>query len=124
MCAAKTLDGRLICASECAYEIESAYFRGVGYLAGTTAKRISRGVISCLIGRTTDGIVVAFRGTLSSSLLDWLQNAAIFLLNVKKIPGRIHAGFYEATAALYEPIKKFILQMLKESSFYHKKDIY
>jgi len=32
-----------------------------------------------LIGKTYDGITIAFRGTQTSSPLDWLQNAALFL---------------------------------------------
>jgi predicted lipase len=71
-----------------------------------------------------DGIVVAFRGTRSASPLDWLQNAAIFLLNVKNIPGRIHFGFYEAVKALYEPVKQTILQMLEECPSLQKTKIY
>jgi predicted lipase len=125
MCAAKTLDGRLLCASECAYEIENPYFKGVGYVAGTTTKRISKGVNSCLVGRTIDGIVVAFRGTRSSSPLDWLQNAAIFLRSVKTIPnGKIHAGFYEAVQAMYAPVKRIILQMLEDTPLLRSKKIY
>jgi predicted lipase len=124
MCVAKSLDGRLLCASECAYEIENPYFQGVGYLAGTTAKRISQGVNSCLVGRTIDGIVVAFRGTQAGNMLEWLQNAAVFLQTVKSVPGSIHAGFYQAVKNMYEPVKQSILQMMKDSLSYRPKKIY
>ena len=103
---AQTLEGRLLCAAECAYEIRSPYFGAVGYLPGTQAQRLSKGVNSVLIGRIlllpddddndgndgsssnsingggvnhTDAIVVSFRGTRGGSPLDWLQNAALFL---------------------------------------------
>ena len=116
---ARTLDGRLLCASECAYEIENPYFGGVGYLKHGVVTRISLGVNSCLVGRTIDGIVVAFRGTQPDSFLDWLQNAAIFLRKVDGLPGRIHSGFYDAAIALYAQIKDCVLELMKESCHWY-----
>ena len=124
MCIAKTLDGRLLCASECAYEIEEPYLQGAGYLKGALPQRITVGINSCLVGKNKDGIIVAFRGTQGASLLDWLQNAAIHLLNVQHIPGRIHAGFYEAVQRLYGQIKKIILNLLKDDYPFRKSSIY
>jgi hypothetical protein len=103
---AATLDGRLLCASECAYGIRYPYFRAASFLPSTTAKILSKGVNSALIGQTTDGIVIAFRGTKSSSPLDWLQNAAILLKKVDTIPGKIHSGFYSAVVSLWEPLRR------------------
>ena len=75
---AETLDGRLLCASECAYGTRSPYFNGASFHSSTVVKRIARGVNSVLVGETVDGIVIAFRGklTMTSSSPDWLQNAA------------------------------------------------
>jgi len=115
--AAQTLDGRLLCATQCAYEISTPYFRGSSYLPTTTAKRVTRGVNSALIGHTTDGITIAFRGTQSTSVLDWLQNAALFLSNEedKYIKGKIHNGFYRGTKSLWKPLKGILQEMLEES---------
>lgn len=117
--AAETIDGRLLCSSECAYEIRSPYFRGSSYRPNTTARRITRGANSVLIGHTTDGITIAFRGTQTTSLLDWLQNAALFLSDVDekkyKIQGKIHTGFYRGTKSLWKPLKGILKDMLVEA---------
>lgn len=116
--AAQTLDGRLLCASQCAYEISSPYIRASAYRPTTTAKRITRGANSALIGFTTDGITIAFRGTQTTSVLDWLQNAALFLSDVDeskfKIKGQIHTGFYRGTKNLWKPLKGVLKEMLEE----------
>lgn len=117
--AAQTIDGRLLCSSQCAYEIRSPYFRGSSYRPNTTARRITRGANSALIGHTTDGITIAFRGTQTTSLLDWLQNAALFLSDVDekkyKIQGKIHTGFYRGTKSLWKPLKGILKDMLVEA---------
>jgi len=117
--ASQTIDGRLLCSSQCAYEIRSPYFRGSSYRPNTTARRITRGSNSALIGHTTDGITIAFRGTQSNSLLDWLQNAALFLSDVDekkyKIQGKIHTGFYRGTKSLWKPLKGILKDMLGEA---------
>mmetsp|Transcript_29569 Transcript_29569/g.45139 ORF Transcript_29569/g.45139 Transcript_29569/m.45139 type:complete len:489 (-) Transcript_29569:309-1775(-) len=116
--AAQTIDGRLLCASQCAYEISPPYFRACAYRPGTTAKRVTRGVNSALIGCTVDGITIAFRGTKTSSLLDWLQNAALFLSDVDeekyKLKGRLHTGFYRGTKSLWKSTKSVLKEMVAE----------
>ena len=117
--AAQTLDGRLLCASQCAYKTAPPYFRSSSYRPTTIAKRITRGVNSALIGHTTDGITIAFRGTQTTSLLDWLQNAALFLSDVDEkynkysIKGKIHTGFYRGTKSLWKPLKGILKEMLE-----------
>lgn len=116
--AAETLDGRLICASQCAYNLTQPYFRSAGYRPDTVAKRVSRGVNSVLIGITHDGITVAFRGTQSSNSLDWIQNAALFLTPVGDrtgFKGKMHAGFYRTTKSLWKASKEVLVEMLKIS---------
>lgn len=120
LAAATSLHGRLLCASGCAYAIEPPYVQGSGFLAGTQITLLSVGSNSCLVGRTQDGIVVAFRGTQEGvSPLDWLQNAAVFLRRVP--PGfaprdsRVHEGFYDALRnKLGKAIKDVILRLLRE----------
>lgn len=114
--AAESLDGRLLCASQCAYEIKQPYFRGASYTSGTTVKRLSKGVNSVLIGRTSDGIVLAFRGTISKSPLDWLQNAALYLSDTGPtkvgIRGRVHSGYWRAVRSLWDPIQSVVNDLL------------
>jgi hypothetical protein len=119
--AAPSLDGRLLCASQCAYSIKPPYFKSTAYRPATTAKRLSKGVNSVLIGHTIDGICIAFRGTQTSSPLDWLQNAALFLSDVESgrknpIKGKIHTGFYRGTKSLWKPLKSTLKGMLEESA--------
>jgi len=113
---AKTLDGRLLCASQCAYNASSPYFQGAGYISGSTTVELTKGVNSVFIGETVDGIVLAFRGTRTKSPLDWLQNAAILLQRVNGVPGRVHAGFYRAVKSIWDSIKSTVLDMLETSN--------
>lgn len=115
---AKTLDGRLICASQCAYNLTQPYFQSAGYRPKTVAKRISRGSNSVLIGMTHDGITIAFRGTQNANPLDWIQNAALFLTPVGDrtgFKGKMHASFYRSTKSLWKPLKEVLMDMLKIS---------
>lgn len=138
---ATTLDGRLLCAAECAYTIEQQYFRGVGYKAGTQVKRLSKGTNSCLVGLVTnintssdgrsgsgggDDIVIAFRGTQFGAPLDWLQNAGVYLQRVPTtyvpvaagttaVP-RVHEGFYSAMQSLATGLKTVLLDLLQTTT--------
>jgi hypothetical protein len=117
--AAPSLDGRLLCASQCAYEIKPPYFKASAFRPATTARRLTKGVNSVIIGHTVDGICIAFRGTQSSSPLDWLQNAALFLSDVedgrkKPVKGKVHTGFYRGTKSLWKPLRGIIRDMLEE----------
>mmetsp|Transcript_5656 Transcript_5656/g.8426 ORF Transcript_5656/g.8426 Transcript_5656/m.8426 type:complete len:356 (-) Transcript_5656:35-1102(-) len=117
--AAQTLEGRLLCASHASYNISQPYFRGATYLPHTTAKRVSRSINSVLIGYTVDGIVLAFRGTIFDSALDWFQNAAVLLSPGDKkdgIPGSVHVGFYRAVKSLWKGVKSVLLQFLQDHS--------
>uniref|UniRef100_A0A7R9WHE4 Fungal lipase-type domain-containing protein n=1 Tax=Pseudictyota dubia TaxID=2749911 RepID=A0A7R9WHE4_9STRA len=120
---AATLDGRLLCASESTYGIRSPYFRCASFLHGTTAKRITRSINSALIGQTTDGVVVAFRGTLRSSALDWFQNAAALFSPARgeKFQGLVHVGFYRAVKSLWDAMKGIVIDFLQASE---KKALY
>lgn len=125
---ADSLHGRLLCASQCAYLTAkelggNPYFRGAGFLAGTSVKRVSprSGIDACLLGRTIDGIVVAFRGTEGASPLEWLQNSLVVLKSVPVsfAPGgsQVHLGFYNALRGRFgKGIKKAILDLLEEDS--------
>jgi len=125
---AKLLDGRLLCASQCAYNLTQPYAQSVGYLPGTMAKRISSGVNSVIIGFSYDGITVAFKGTHNSNRLDWIQNAALFLTPVGDrtgFEGKMHAGFYRSTKCLWKPLKEVLVDMLKTSEVMGwKQDVY
>jgi hypothetical protein len=102
------LECRLLCASACAYGIDEngaftppqPQYDAAGFQAAP--KAVVGGVNNinaCLVGKSTDGIVVAFRGTLSfdvhdlPSLLDWMQDFDAVPVEAAGIPGRVHSGF-------------------------------
>jgi hypothetical protein len=111
--AAATLEGRLLCASASAYAVaegegrldpETAvpYYAGVGFVEPPAAFLAGTDDINaCLVGTTTDGVVVAFRGTLPLDgpftiplLLDWVND-----LNARPIPGDgLPGGFTKASS--------------------------
>ncbi len=122
---ANSLHGRLLCASQCAYLEpkdlkQNLYFVGAAFLPGTSVRRLAprSGLDACLVGRTVDGIVVAFRGTLGNAV-EWLQNASIYLRRVPKSyapkGSRVHEGFYGALRGRFEAgVKTAILELLQE----------
>lgn len=99
-----------------AYNESAPYFEGAGYTSGSTTIRLTKGVNSVFVGETVDGIVLAFRGTVTKSPLDWLQNAALFLQRVDKLPGRVHFGFYRAVQSIWEPTKSAVLEIIQNKT--------
>ena len=116
--ASVTLSCRLLCACGCAYNIDPGtgryqpppgdrYGPAVAYLTAPTP--ISGGdddIDACLVGESTDSVIVAFRGTLPPSwqswpsVLDWLQDLLCEPESRPDVPGKVHTGFYDATSAI------------------------
>jgi hypothetical protein len=69
MALAPTLDGRLICAYQINHtgvlppDPADTYYAGAGFLQAPKAF-VADAIHACLVGRTADGVVLAFRGTL------------------------------------------------------------
>jgi Lipase (class 3) len=116
---APTLDGRLLCASGCAYGITGngkftvdptdVYYPGAGFLAPpTTFVGGDQLIDACLVGKTVDGVVVAFRGTMELNLdsaptvLDWLDDFNADPITAPGYPGQVHRGFSESLGFLWD----------------------
>lgn len=133
---AKTIECRMLCASGCAYEIDtkgvytplSPYSEGVGWISGAPLYPIFGGstpynghndINACLVGvNNDDGIIIAFRGTLPpvpvtvAGLADWYQD--IFLSKPEsenKIPGKVHHGFWDAIETLWTEINEKVTKL-------------
>src|SRR5258708_35326139 len=59
---------------------------------------------ACLVGQTSDGIIVAFRGTVAKDWKDWLQDCMIEPVVVAGLPGRVHKGFYDAVNSVMDRV--------------------
>ena len=59
---------------------------------------------ACLVGQTSDGIIVAFRGTVAKDWKDWLQDCMIEPVAVPGLPGRVHKGFYDAVNSVMDRV--------------------
>ena len=115
-----SLHCRLLCAANSTYAIKTdggfvyntppfaGYYNQVGYLH--TPKVIVGGpdnIDAALVGVNTDGIIVAFRGTLAvpgeelADLLDWLQDFLAEPEAFVNFPGMVHYGFYRAIMSLW-----------------------
>lgn len=121
MATAKTLQGRLLCASICAYGINDAgqyiptlpYNQAAGWEASHPPVAVFGGdgnINACLVGKTPDGIVVAFRGTFPPaltipSITDWWQGIIDCPPTMAdRIPGRVHSGFRNAVNDTWEGV--------------------
>jgi Lipase (class 3) len=112
-----------MCASGSAYNINAAtglytpdaiFSPAVGYIGAP--QPIERDQINaCLVGQNSDGIIVAFRGTLppslhsADSLHDWLVDFFVVPKVVPgKVPGAVHSGFYDAVNEIIAPVAQAV----------------
>jgi hypothetical protein len=131
---ATSIQGRLLCASACAYTVtegetvldpEAAipYYAGVGFTQPPAAFQGGLDEINaCLVGTTGDGVIVAFRGTLSldgpftlPKLLDWMND-----LNAKPVagdglPGEVHQGFLDSMESLWAGVRDEVAKQLAQA---------
>ncbi|MBL7727482.1 MAG: lipase family protein [Dinghuibacter sp.] len=131
MGAAKTLAGRLLCACNCAYKINGQgvytptipYNEATGWNTSHPPVAVFGGddnINACLVGVNTDGIIIAFRGTIAPalnipSILDWWQDIVDCPpITAGSIPGKIHSGFWKATATIWEGIVKQVQQFREQ----------
>ena len=126
---AETLHGRMLCAANVSYDIsptgtfakEAPMYGGAAF---TEEPRIYMGgpdnIHAALLGRTQDGLLLAFRGTLgpsevtSPAVRDWLNNLiGAAPVAVPGIKGRVQEGFWKALEVLWEPILNDLKAMQK-----------
>jgi hypothetical protein len=131
---ATTLAGRLLCASGCAYAVtegkttldpEAAvpYYAGVGFKQPPTTFLAGQDEINaCLVGTTADGVVVAFRGTLSldgpftiPKLLDWVNDLNARPVQGEDLQGAVHEGFLQSLNSLWDHVRDEIKRQLAQA---------
>jgi phospholipase C len=128
---AATLEGRLLCASNCAYYaamnggmdpgVPALYLAGARFLQPpVTFVHGLDNINSCLVGTSQDGVVVAFRGTLPLAghlqpVFDWINNIDDILVESAGLPGKVHAGFALALGTLWDEILPVIRQQLVDA---------
>jgi hypothetical protein len=85
----------------------------VGFVGGTQA------INACLVGTTIDGVVLAFRGTLSlvspdheQTIRDWINDLDAELVRGDGLPGLVHAGFWGSLDSLWPALLVEVLQRL------------
>ena len=59
---------------------------------------------ACTVGMNKDGIVIAFRGTVFTSITDWINDLLVKMIPVPGITGKVHDGFNNAVAAIFKPL--------------------
>lgn len=93
----------------------SPYYKELGFEAVPKIFQAGEDLIdACFVGTTPDAVVLAFRGTLPltfssasafiKSLLDWHDDAELTEEGDQGIPGRVHRGFAESLAVLWDPL--------------------
>jgi hypothetical protein len=126
MAAANTLDGRLLCASYCAYTLTNgggpngnqadAFSSGAAFLSAPAT--FVRGVDAALVGTTADGVVLAFRGTLPinqpgiDTIHDWFNDFDALPVPDPNLPGRVHQGFLGSLNNLWDAVHQEVTQQL------------
>jgi len=117
----------MLSACNCAYAIDAngvftppaPYFDAAGFLAPPTPVVGGQDNTNAgLVGTSGDGIVVAFRGTLSAniqnlpSLLDWMQDFEAVLISVDGIPGKVHSGFWRGLDTIWDGVLSAVKAIL------------
>ena len=110
----------LLCASGAAYDIDPTcgvytpdilFSKNVAFqppgpivINNTGTERIN----ACLVGRNTNGIIVAFRGTLPADtydgFADWVEDLFAEPLPCHGFPGKVHSGFCADINALFPAV--------------------
>ena len=114
---ATSLECRLLCASVNAYGIQNdgtvvhdkPYFDAIQFAVEPTATIAgSVNINACLVGTNTDGVVVAFRGTLppdspnhEQTVRDWMNDLHAELIHGGGLPGLVHEGFWNSLDSLW-----------------------
>ena len=77
----------------------------------------------CYVAEREEDIILSFRGTLSHSILDWLNDANAIPITVQNIPGQLHKGFYDSVnrlrnvdSSLGGKLDEIILQKMQETN--------
>ncbi len=122
-----SLHCRLLAASAAAYSIDvhgryapiEAWHRAAGFVAAPTPITGGpRHIDGALVGPTADGVVVAFRGTLSGAAnlrtgLDWFQDLRAEPVGQPGFPGKVHRGFHGAWARVEEGVMAAVRDQLR-----------
>ena len=144
----EALAGRLLCASAACYSIagdgtlpdtEPRYTRGAGFtspprtfVSGPDAAKLKlashqhadaivdelEDLNACLVGSNSDGVILAFRGTLPlnledlTSLADWVNDARARLVDAPALGGKVHAGFNASLQSLWPELLPAVQEAL------------
>ena len=124
-----TLNCNLLCASGAAYGISAqtgqysevpTFSKAAAFSPAPTAlsadDQPNDKLNACLVGKNEFGIVVAFRGTVSTAWRDWLQDAMIEPVQRAGLPGLVHRGFADATIKLLPQIADAVRKLQPSSA--------
>jgi hypothetical protein len=130
---ASTIQGRMLCAAGLAYSLPHAtktitvsvmpaslltepYYTGAGYTTAPTS--VQNGLAACTVGVSSDGIVVAFRGTEFDSAFNWLDNSEMVYTQQEGLPGMVHRGFNDYVTKIIAEVALAIeaLQLLDSNA--------
>lgn len=118
MTPAATIEGRMLCASALTYSIPfvypptgsipqtAPYYLGAGYstpplMIGSDENDSEA---ACTVGMNQDGIVLAFRGTVYDSIMDWINDLLVEPVVQAGIVGKVHDGFNDAVNAILSQV--------------------
>lgn len=124
-----TLCCRLLCADANAYGIgpgdvlrpQEPYYSHAGFLQPPRVLVTGvDGINAALVGVFTEGILVAFRGTLPPEtltlpvVLDWLQSFSLKPAASTVFPGAVHGGFLEAFVSVWPLVESAVSELRSE----------
>lgn len=127
MLEALSLECQLLCASVATYGIHATgqftpvapYYNAIEFLAPPTVLVAGDDDIdACLVGTTTQNVIVAFRGTIppnihdQQSVLDWLSDLTDEPAAAPGIAGKVHDGFWQGLSSLWTPLVKAVQQQI------------
>jgi Lipase (class 3) len=131
---AGSLPCRLLCASGCAYaaiagepvldpDAAVPYYAGAGFLEPPAAFLAGDDEINaCLVGRTVEGVLVAFRGTLPldgpftlPKMLDWVNDLNAEPVAEDGLAGGVHEGFLDSLNSLWDDVRAAVKEQMTKA---------
>lgn len=110
----------LLCACGVSYNIggdltQEPYYSGAGFSSANPPIVVGSdpSIATAIMGTTSEGIVIAFTGTIANSLESWLTDLLLIPQNFPGFPGNVHTGFYACVMLIMQDVESNLSALLQ-----------